>query len=65
MTIDILLPKLAKPAQRALQNAGITTLEQLAGYSEKDLSQLHGIGKNALITIHVILKTYGLSLADS
>lgn len=64
MSIDILLPKLAKPAQRALQNAGITTLEQLAAYSEHDISQLHGIGRNAIITIHVILKEYGLALKD-
>jgi len=64
MSIDILLNKLAKPAQRAIQNAGITTLEQLAGYSEHDILQLHGMGKNAMITIHIILNEYGLALRE-
>jgi DNA-directed RNA polymerase alpha subunit len=48
MDIDILLRKLAKPAQRAIQNEGITTLEQLSKYSEREFSELHGIGKNAM-----------------
>lgn len=30
MDIDVLLQKLAKPAQRAIQNEGITTIEQLS-----------------------------------
>lgn len=40
--------KLAKPAQRALVNAGITHLKQLSNFKETELMQLHGIGKNAL-----------------
>jgi DNA-directed RNA polymerase alpha subunit len=46
-----LFDKLAKPAQRALANAGIKTLEQLSQLAEAELMQLHGIGKNALQTI--------------
>lgn len=38
------LPKLVSPARRALQNAGITTLEQLTEVTEKELLQLHGMG---------------------
>lgn len=64
MSIDILLSKLGKPAQRAIQNAGITTLEQLAGYSEHDIFQLHGIGKNAMGTIQGVLKEYGLAFRE-
>lgn len=64
MTIDILLQKLSKPAQRALQNEGIITLEQLSGYSEKEISELHGIGKNAIVTIRLVLTEYGMALAD-
>ena len=45
MTIDYLLQKLSKPAQRALQNEGIITMEQLSEYSEKEVSKLHGIGR--------------------
>ena len=37
MSIELLLSRLAKPAQRALQNAGITSLEQLAGFSEAEI----------------------------
>jgi len=37
-------PKLASPAQRALKNAGITSLHQLTEVTEKELLQLRGIG---------------------
>lgn len=64
MNIDILLQKLAKPAQRAIQNEGITTIEQLSKYSEKEFSELHGIGKNALSIIKQILKENGLTFSQ-
>jgi hypothetical protein len=35
------LPKLGAPATRALNNAGYTTLGQLAGVRRTDLAQLH------------------------
>lgn len=60
-----LLPvKLAKPAQRALQGAGITTLKQLSGKSEEEISKLHGIGKNAIQEIKKTLIENGLSFAQ-
>jgi DNA-directed RNA polymerase alpha subunit len=40
--------KLSKPAQRALANAGITSLEQLSNLKESELMKLHGIGKKGL-----------------
>lgn len=40
--------KLAKPAQRALANAGINTLEELSQLTEAELMRLHGMGKIAL-----------------
>jgi DNA-directed RNA polymerase alpha subunit len=40
--------KLAKPAQRALANAGITAIDQLKDWTEADLMKLHGFGKNGL-----------------
>jgi len=43
-----LLHLLAKPAQRALYNASITTFAQLGNYSDKELLKLHGFGPNAL-----------------
>jgi DNA-directed RNA polymerase alpha subunit len=54
-------PKLAQPALRALAGAGIRSLEQLTGYSEAEIRQLHGIGPNALKTLGEALKAKGLS----
>lgn len=55
------LLKLAKPAQRALANAGITSLQQLAKYSEEEIALLHGIGPNALRQIKQAFQEKGLS----
>ena len=52
---------LAKPAQRALANAGIKTLVQLSAITEAELMQLHGIGKNALHTLKNIMVDSNLS----
>lgn len=64
MDIEILLQNLAKPAQRAIQNEGITTMEQLSKYDEKEFSQLHGIGKNAMNIIKQIISENGLSFTQ-
>ncbi len=45
---DFFIPKLSAPARRALENAGIDSLEKLAGYSEDELLKLHGIGKTTI-----------------
>ena len=63
MDIDILLHKLAKPAQRAVENEGITTLEELSKYSEKEFFNLHGIGKNAINIAKETLKDNGLEFS--
>ncbi len=54
------LPKIAAPAQRALQSAGITSLKQLTKITETELSQLHGMGPNALGKLREALKKNGL-----
>ncbi len=54
-------PKLAKPAQRALAGAGITRLEGLSALTEKQFSQLHGIGPNAIKTLRKAMEAKGLS----
>jgi DNA-directed RNA polymerase alpha subunit len=64
MQIDILLQQLSKPAQRAIQNAGITSIEQLSTYSEKEVSELHGVGKNTVTIIKQILNENGLALLN-
>ena len=57
-------PQLASPAQRALQNAGITKLEQLTKISEAELLHLHGIGPNALGKLRQALTERGLSFRE-
>lgn len=58
---DSQIPKLARPAQRALAEARINSLEQMAGYSEVEIRQLHGIGPNALEKLREALAAKGLS----
>ena len=55
------LPKLAAPAHRALDAAGIRSLEQLTRYSEDQIRRLHGIGPNALVSLRRALAENGLS----
>ena len=55
------LPKLARPAQRALAAAGIQRLDQLIKFSEGEIKQLHGIGPNALNQLRRALSAKGLS----
>jgi hypothetical protein len=54
---------LARPAQRALANAGYTRLDQLAAVSEAEIAQLHGIGPNALAQLRRALADRGLAFA--
>ncbi|MBI5950570.1 MAG: DNA-binding protein [Chloroflexi bacterium] len=58
------LPKLAAPAQRALQSIGVTTLKQLTKITEAELLQLHGMGPNALGKLRQALAEKSLSFAS-
>ena len=53
----------AKPAQRALAQAGIKSLAQLASKSEAEIAALHGLGPNAIATLKRTLTAIGLSFA--
>lgn len=55
--------KLGNPAQRALANAGITTLAQLATFTEKEILKLHGMGKASLPVLRKALEEGGLAFA--
>jgi hypothetical protein len=57
------LPKLAKPAERALAAAGIKTLDQLSGYTEQEVSSLHGMGPNALGKLRQALADRGMGFS--
>jgi hypothetical protein len=56
------LPKLSAPATRALQNAGLATLRQVADVPREELAQLHGVGPRALRIIEEALAEHGLEL---
>lgn len=55
------LALLSAPARRALENEGITTLLQLAEYTEKEILKLHGIGPSAMPKLRNALEEEGLS----
>lgn len=59
MSNNNLPEKLAKPAQRALASAGIKTLSDLSKFTEQEVADLHGIGKNALVVIKEAMKKKG------
>jgi hypothetical protein len=52
---------LAKPALRALHNAGLLTLKDLSRTSESQLATLHGIGPNALALLKGAMAAAGVS----
>lgn len=54
---------LASPARRALAAAGYRRLEQLAGVSEAQLLQLHGMGPKAIEQLRRALAAEGMSFA--
>ncbi|MEC0178323.1 DNA-binding protein [Paenibacillus favisporus] len=57
------LPKLAQPAVRALRNAGITRLEEVAKLTEPELKQLHGIGPTAVKQLRRSMADKGLDFS--
>ena len=57
------LAELAAPARRALENEGITTLERLSKYSEKQVLSLHGMGKSSIPKLRKALASSRLDFA--
>lgn len=55
-----LLSLLYAPARRALLNAGISSEEELAIWSEEKISALHGMGPASLPILRKALKAKGL-----
>jgi len=58
---DGFLALLSAPARRALENKGITTLEQLSKFTEGDILKLHGMGKASLPKMRKLLSAKDLS----
>jgi hypothetical protein len=53
----------AKPAQRALAGAGISSLEGLAARREGEVAALHGMGPKALGILKAAMAARGLTFA--
>jgi predicted flap endonuclease-1-like 5' DNA nuclease len=56
-------PGIGRPALRALEDAGLSTLGQLAKRRESELARLHGVGPKALRILRDALRAGGASFA--
>lgn len=56
-----LLSLLGAPARRALEHNGITSLQQLSTYSEKEILLFHGKGPASLPKLRTVLMENGLT----
>lgn len=61
---DDFLSRLGGPARRALENSGITTLQKLSTYTEKEILALHGMGPASLPKLRLALQEKGLSFKE-
>lgn len=52
-------PPVGGPALRALANAGIRSLSQLAKWTERDLLELHGMGPKGVRMLREALEAEG------
>jgi DNA-directed RNA polymerase alpha subunit len=60
---DDLPSGLSEPARRALAGAGVSTLQDVAAFTENELMKLHGMGPKALQTLRRALAAKGLALS--
>ncbi len=58
------LSLLSAPARRALENNGITSLQKLSTFSEKEILQFHGMGPASLPKLRSALKEMGLAFRN-
>jgi hypothetical protein len=56
--------QLSAPARRALENNGIKTLKQLAGFSKADILKLHGMGPGSIPKLEALLRQNGLGFKE-
>jgi predicted RecB family nuclease len=58
------LSLLSAPARRALENNGITSLQKLSTFSEKEILQFHGMGPASLPKLRSALKEMELAFRN-
>ena len=62
---DFLEGIIPAPARRALGKEKIDSLEKLSGYSETEIMQLHGFGKNSMEKLKNYMKENNLSFNEN
>ena len=62
--VEDFMSVLSAPARRALEHHAITTLEQLAKKSEKEILAFHGMGKASLPKLRKALAKNGLRFSQ-
>jgi DNA-directed RNA polymerase alpha subunit len=55
------LSLLASPARNALRHHGITSLEELSKYTEKEILKIHGMGPKSIPILRTALEENGRS----
>ncbi len=59
------LSLLSAPARRALENNGITTIEELAKRTRKEIMSFHGMGKGSIPALQAALTQKGLKFKEN
>lgn len=62
---DFLKGVIAMPARRALGKEKIDSLEKLSDYSEKEIRQMHGFGKNTMEKLKNYMKENNISFKSN
>ena len=65
VTGDFLQGIIPMPARRALGKEKIDSLEKLSQYSEKEILQMHGFGKNAMEKLKIYMMENGRYFKNS
>ncbi|RAI81447.1 hypothetical protein BFS35_007715 [Macrococcoides goetzii] len=58
------LPKISKPALRALNSINVKTLEDVTKYSEAELLALHGFGPKGIRILREVMDEQGLKFKN-
>ncbi len=56
---------IAVPARRALEKEKIDSLEKLSDYSESEIIELHGFGKNTMEKLKTYMNEHQISFKDN
>lgn len=62
---DFLLGIIAVPARKSLKKEKIDSLEKLSDYSEKEILQLHGFGRNTLMKLKDYMKEHQMCFREA